>query len=239
MKKILLILCLTIPLMAQSTDNRETLKSIGQQKQVERKANVAPTIILNRKTSSLEWKGGLKVINNNHSGNLKLKSGNIYLNEGNKISGNIVINMMSITNIDLPDSKKEYLIGHLRSQDFFDVERFPKASFKINSSKILEKQSDGKYNMEISGDLTIKSITKPIIFTALIDLKSDIKSATGTMKFSRIDFGVQYRSEIKLDDAKSFWNDLQTTKKTTMDKVIKDEIEVKFNIVSMSGILER
>ena len=239
MKKILLILCLTIPLMAQSTNNRETLKSIGQQKQVERKANVAPTIILNRKTSSLEWKGGLKVINNNHSGNLKLKSGNIYLNEGNKISGNIVINMMSITNIDLPDSKKEYLIGHLRSQDFFHVERFPKASFKIDSSKILEKQSDGKYNMEISGDLTIKSITKPIIFTALIDLKSDIKSATGTMKFNRIDFGVQYRSEIKLDDAKSFWNDLQTTKKTTMDKVIKDEIEVKFNIVSMSGILER
>jgi len=239
MKKILLILCLTIPLMAQSTNNRETLKSIGQQKQVERKANVAPTIILNRKTSSLEWKGGLKVINNNHSGNLKLKSGNIYLNEGNKISGNIVINMMSITNIDLPDSKKEYLIGHLRSQDFFDVERFPKASFKINSSKILEKQSDGKYNMEISGDLTIKSITKPIVLTALIDLQSDIKSATGTMKFSRIDFGVQYRSEIKLDDAKSFWNDLQTTKKTTMNKVIKDEIEVKFNIVSMSGILER
>ena len=239
MKKILLILCLTIPLMAQSTNNRETLKSIGQQKQVERKANVAPTIILNRKTSSLEWKGGLKVINNNHSGNLKLKSGNIYLNEGNKISGNIVINMMSITNIDLPDSKKEYLIGHLRSQDFFHVERFPKASFKIDSSKILEKQSDGKYNMEISGDLTIKSITKPIVLTALIDLQSDIKSATGTMKFNRIDFGVQYRSEIKLDDAKSFWNDLQTTKKTTMDKVIKDEIEVKFNIVSMSGILER
>jgi len=239
MKKILLILCLTIPLMAQSTNNRETLKSIGQQKQVERKANVAPTIILNRKTSSLEWKGGLKVINNNHSGNLKLKSGNIYLNEGNKISGNIVIDMMSITNIDLPDSKKEYLIGHLRSQDFFDVERFPKASFKINSSKILEKQSDGKYNMEISGDLTIKSITKPIVLTALIDLKSDIKSATGTMKFSRIDFGVQYRSEMKLDDTQSFWNDMQTTKKTTMNKVIKDEIEVKFNVVSMSGILER
>ena len=239
MKKILLILCLTIPLMAQSTDNRETLKSIGQQKQVERKANVAPTIILNRKASSLEWKGGLKVVNNNHSGNLKLKSGNIYLNEGNKISGNIIINMMSMTNIDLPDSKKEYLIGHLRSQDFFHVERFPKASFKIDSSKILEKQSDGKYNMEISGDLTIKSITKPIVLTALIDLQSDIKSATGTMKFNRIDFGVQYRSEIKLDDAKSFWNDLQTTKKTTMDKVIKDEIEVKFNIVSMPGILER
>jgi len=59
------------------------------------------------------------------------------------------------------------------------------------------------------------------------------------MKFSRIDFGVQYRSEMKLDDTQSFWNDMQTTKKTTMNKVIKDEIEVKFNVVSMSGILER
>jgi polyisoprenoid-binding protein YceI len=225
--------------MAQSTNNRETLKSIGQQKQVERKASAAPTIIINSRTSSLEWKGGLKVVNKNHSGNLKLKSGNIYLNEGNKISGSIVINMISMTNIDLSDSKKEYLIGHLRSQDFFDVERFPVASLKIKNSKILEKQSNGKYNMEISGDLTIKSVTKPVVFTALIDLGSDIKSASGTMKLNRIDFGVRYRSEIKLDDAQSFWNDMQTTKKTTMDKVIKDQIEVKFDIMSMSGVLER
>ena len=93
--------------------------------------------------------------------------------------------------------------------------------------------------MEISGDLTIKSVTKPVIFTALVDLRSDIKSASGTMKFNRIDFGVQYRSEMKLDDAQSFWNDMQTTKKTTMDKVIKDQIQVKFDIMSMSGILER
>jgi|TARA_B110000196_G_scaffold285298_1_gene268321 polyisoprenoid-binding protein YceI len=225
--------------MAQSANNRETLKSSGALKQIERKASAAPTIIINSRMSSLEWEGGLKVVNKNHNGNLKLKSGNIYLNEGNKISGNILINMTSMTNIDLSDSKKEYLIGHLRSQDFFHVERFPVASLKIKNSKILEKQSNGKYNMEISGDLTIKSVTKPVIFTALVDLGSDIKSASGTMKFNRIDFGVQYRSEMKLDDAQSFWNDMQTTKKTTMDKVIKDQIEVKFNIVSMPGILER
>jgi polyisoprenoid-binding protein YceI len=255
MKKILSILFIvTMPLIAQSADEKEVLKNIGKNRQIEGKINLAPQaiqrkkmtsrstapgIILNRGSSTLEWKGGLKLVNNNHNGNLKIRAANLYLEKDNKITGNIVINMMSMTNIDLPDSKKEYLIGHLRSQDFFDVERFPKASFKINSSKILEKQSDGKYNMEISGDLTIKSITKPIVFIALIDLKSDIKSASGTMKFNRIDFGVQYRSEIKLDDAKSFWNDLQTTKKTTMDKVIKDEIEVKFNIVSMPGMLEK
>ena len=256
MKKILLILCLiSIPLIAQSANEKEVLKSVGKSKQIEPSINLAPklterkkmgreitsapSIVINKRSSTLEWKGGLKFVNNNHNGNLKIKGGNIYLQKDNKITGNIVINMMSMTNIDLPDSKKDYLIGHLRSEDFFHVDRYPVASLEISSTKILEKKSNRKYNMEISGDLTVKSTSTPIVFTALVDLESDIKSASGTMKFNRIDFGVQYRSEMKLDDAQSFWNDMQTTKKTTMDKVIKDQIEVKFNIVSMPGILER
>jgi polyisoprenoid-binding protein YceI len=93
--------------------------------------------------------------------------------------------------------------------------------------------------MQISGDLTVKSTTKPIVFTALVDLDSDIKSATGTMEFNRTDFDVQYRSEMHLDDAKSFWNKLNTTKEAVKDKVIQDKIEVMFNIISMPGILDR
>ena len=203
------------------------------------KANINPSIILNKRVSTLEWTGGLKFINNNHNGNLKIKTGSLFLEDKTNIIGTIVVDMLSMANIDLPDSKKEYLIGHLRSEDFFHVERFPTASLKINNSKILEKQSSGKYNMEVSGDLTIKSITKPITFTAIVDLDSDVKSATGTMQFNRADFGVQYRTEMHLDDAKSFWNSATTTKEALKDKVIKDEIDIKFNIVSMPGLLER
>ncbi len=203
------------------------------------KANTNPSIILNKRVSTLEWTGGLKFINNNHNGNLKIKTGSLFLEDKTNIIGTIVVDMLSMANIDLPDSKKEYLIGHLRSEDFFHVERFPTASLKINNSKILEKQSSGKYNMEVSGDLTIKSITKPITFTAIVDLDSDVKSATGTMQFNRADFGVQYRTEMHLDDAKSFWNSATTTKEALKDKVIKDEIDIKFNIVSVPGLLER
>ncbi|MDG2188057.1 MAG: hypothetical protein P8K67_00220, partial [Candidatus Marinimicrobia bacterium] len=130
MKKILLTLCIiSMPLMAQSADEKEVLKSIGKSKQIERSVNLtpkptkrkkmgreitsAPSIIINKRSSILEWKGGLKFVNNNHNGNLKIKGGSIYLQKDNKITGNIVINMMSMTNIDLPDSKKDYLIGHL------------------------------------------------------------------------------------------------------------------------------
>ena len=203
------------------------------------KANANPSIILNKRVSTLEWTGGLKFLNKNHNGNLKIKAGSLFLEDKTKIIGTITVNMLSITNTDLPESKKEYLIGHLRSEDFFHVERFPTASLKINNSKILEKQSSGKYNMEVSGDLTIKSITKPITFTAIVDLDSDVKSATGTMQFNRADFGVQYRTEMHLDDAKSFWNSATTTKETLKDKVIKDEIDIKFNIISVPGLLER
>ena len=256
MKKILLTLCIiSVPLMAQSADEKEVLKSVGKSNQIERSVNFtpkptkrkkvgrkitsAPSIIINKRSSILEWKGGLKFVNNNHNGNLKIKGGSIYLQENNKITGNIVINMMSMTNIDLPDSKKDYLIGHLRSEDFFHVDRYPIASLEINNSKILEKKSNGKYNMQISGDLTVKSTTKPIVFTALVDLDSDIKSASGTMEFNRTDFEVQYRSEMHLDDAKSFWNKLNTTKEAVKDKVIQDKIEVMFNIISMPGVLDR
>ena len=244
-----------MPLMAQSANEEEVIKSIGIDKQVERSVNLAPkpikrkkmggeitsapSIMINMRSSILEWKGGLKFINNDHNGNLKIKGGNIYLQKDNKITGNIVINMMSMTNIDLPDSKKDYLIGHLRSEDFFHVDRYPIASLEISSSKILEKKSNGKYNMQISGDLTVKSTTKPIVFTALVDLDSDIKSATGTMEFNRTDFDVQYRSEMHLDDAKSFWNKMNTTKEAVKDKVIQDKIEVMFSIISMPGVLDR
>ena len=256
MKKILLtLLIFSMSVMAQSADDKEVLKSIGKSKQIERSVNLtpkpnmrkkmgreiasAPSIIINKRTSILEWKGGLKFVNNNHNGNLKVKVGSIYLQKDNKITGNIVIDMMSMTNIDLPDNRKDYLIGHLRSEDFFHVDRYPVASLEIKSSKILEKKSNGKYNMQISGDLTVKSTTKPITFTALVDLDSDIKSATGTMEFNRTDFDVQYRSEMHLDDAKSFWNKMNTTKEAVKDKVIQDKIEVMFNIISIPGVLER
>jgi hypothetical protein len=50
---------------------------------------------------------------------------------------------------------------------------------------------------------------------------------------------VQYRSEMHLDDAKSFWNKLNTTKEAVKDKVIQDKIDVMFNIISMPGIIEK
>ncbi len=42
-----------------------------------------------------------------------------------------------------------------------------------------------------------------------------------------------------LEDPKTFWNKLQTTRDTAKDKVIRDEIEISFNIISMPGMLSK
>lgn len=53
---------------------------------------------------------------------------------------------------------------HLRSADFFDAENFPQATFKSTSVKA---NGDGK--LAITGDLTIKGITKPVVLAASIN----------------------------------------------------------------------
>ena len=136
-------------------------------------------------------------------------------------------------------AKGERLVGHLRADDFFHVDRFPTASLDIRTSKIIGKTSSGLYKMEIAGDLTIKGIKKPITFNAEIDLDSPIKKATGTIVFNRADFGIQYRSEMHMGNPDSFWNQLRSVRDTTKDRVIRDEIEVEFEIVSIAGMLRK
>ena len=126
---------------------------------------INPTIILNAGKSNFIWSGGLKFGPKTHNGKLRLLNGNINLNEQN-ISGDVTINMLSLNNSELVGTSSERLVGHLRSADFFDVEKYPTAKLSIKKSKIIEKLSDGRYKMLIDGDMTIKSKTNPIFKTA-------------------------------------------------------------------------
>lgn len=243
MKKILIIIVLNNLMFGQMLNNQEPeLKSlkkpltVSAQKMDETKIN--PSIILDSTRSKISWLGGLKFAVSNHDGELKMLSGNIKL-KNNIISGSVVIDMSSMTNNDLSAGSKERLIGHLKSPDFFHVNKFPKAMLNIKSSKVLEKLESGKYKMLINGDMTIKDKTNAINFEAIVDLDSDIKTAQGKLLFDRSDFGVEYRSEMHLDNPNSFWNKVQTSRDAAKDKVIRDMIEINFNVVSLAGMLSK
>ena len=82
--------------------------------------------------------------------------------------------------------------GHLKSADFFDVENFPKITFKSNSVK----QSGNNY--EIKGDMTIKDVTAPITLVGIyngndVDAYGQTKHGfdiEGTI--SRQDYGLNF-----------------------------------------------
>ena len=112
--------------------------------------------------------------------------------------------MQSLIVEDLTGGSKEYLENHLKSDDFFDVEKYSKASLKIISAKM---QKEG--HQKVKGNLTIKDITNPISF----DMFINENSSKADLIFDRSKFNVKHRSS-------SFFSNLG-------DKLIYDDIELE------------
>ena len=82
--------------------------------------------------------------------------------------------MSSITDLDLQDdSLRELLTRHLKSDDFFAVDRFPTAVFKLAGWSPLTEATPGMHNGMATGSLIIKDINRPITFPACIDPQED------------------------------------------------------------------
>ena len=82
--------------------------------------------------------------------------------------------MTSISNLDFQDATwRDLLIRHLLSDDFFDVERYPTASFVVAGYEPLPGASPGMPNGHVTGNLTIRDVTRPITFPAVISAQGD------------------------------------------------------------------
>jgi polyisoprenoid-binding protein YceI len=78
---------------------------------------------VNTEASSLSWKG-MKNAEDFHTGTVSFKEGSAQFVDGNLASGTFLVDMNSITvtDVELPDGKKDYLKSHLSSPDFFNTE---------------------------------------------------------------------------------------------------------------------
>ena len=90
-------------------------------------------------SSEIRWKAykTLKAESMSHNGTVKLKSGNLTFNGNEFTGGNFIINMNTIDAEDMNENpkQKKFLENHLKSDDFFDVEKFPVTVFQIKSVK--------------------------------------------------------------------------------------------------------
>src|SRR5258705_1197687 len=88
------------------------------------------------KASRVEWIG--TKVSGYHTGSVNIKSGELMVSNGNIISGNFVMDMSSIVAIGpekVSKQNSEKLTGHLHSAEFFDVQKFPHATFVITGVK--------------------------------------------------------------------------------------------------------
>lgn len=140
-------------------------------------------------TSKINWTGSK--VTGSHPGGFKEFSGTITLVEGKPEASKVEVD------IDTKSiwSDNEKLTGHLQSPDFFDVAKFPKATFV--STSIVPNATAGATHT-IKGNLTLHGVTKEIAFPATINV--DDKQVTAKSKFSlkRTDFGIVYTG--KADD---------------------------------------
>jgi len=144
----------------------------------------AQTQKVNIENSSISWLG--KKIGGQHEGFIQIKSGELELKNDQIVSGNFTIDMTSITNTDLKDEGyNKKLVGHLKSDDFFGVEKYPTATFNITKAT---KFSNGKAS--VTGNLTIKDKTESITF----DFVKNINHYTAKLEIDRSKFNVRHGS---------------------------------------------
>jgi polyisoprenoid-binding protein YceI len=155
--------------------------------------------------STFEWKGS-KITGSSHNGTLAIKEAQLDM-EGSRITGGkVTIDMTSLVNLDLTDADyNKKLVTHLKSEDFFDVAKFPEATLTIKGGMI---QKDGTY--KVDGDLKIKSETHPVTFMATV--APDRKSAQTILNIDRTTWAIKYGS------GKFF--------KNLGDKMISDNMEL-------------
>jgi len=168
----------------------------------------APKVVnVNKSASSIAWLA--KKVTGEHNGTVGISAGALNVNGNKLIGGNFTIDLKTIKALDITDpGYNQKFIGHITSGDFFEIEKFPTASFVI--TKVAGNQ--------VTGNLTVKGITKSITFPAEIAVKGGKVTAKANITIDRTDFNIKYGS-------KKFFDSIG-------DKAIYDDFALTVSLVS-------
>lgn len=174
---------------------------------------IAPeTYKVDAAASKVEWKA--YKVTGQHFGTVNLKSGSLAFTNGALSGGSFEMDMTSIKVTDIEGEWAGKLEGHLKSEDFFSVEKHPTASFVI--TKVASRGTPGAYR--VTGNLTIKGISKEIKFDATVTTEGNKANAQTAFKVDRTNYDIQYRSG-------NFFENLG-------DKTIYDEFDMNVTLVA-------
>ena len=145
---------------------------------------------VNIEKSKVQWKG--YKITGQHEGTINLKSGTLTFDGEALTGGKFIMDMTSVNTTDLEGESKGKLDGHLKSSDFFGVEKFPTSTLEI----INVSGTNGSY--KVKANLTIKETTKVVEFSMQVDQNS----ATANLEIDRTEYDIKYGSSSFFDGLK-------------------------------------
>ncbi len=194
---------------AETAEAKETSATAGEKIAVDLEASV------------VEWSGSKPT--GTHHGTVKLSDGFFTVADGEVTGGQFVIDLTSIVDEDITDPEMNArLVGHLKSEDFFHVDSFPSAEFVITSIAMKEGLTamEGEFQPthEITGNLTMKGITRSVTFTGKINRDGEtITGESNSFTIDRTEWNVNYGSRKIFDNLK--------------DQFIHDEMGLRIKVV--------
>jgi len=168
--------------------------------------NAQDKLTVDTAKTTLAWLG--EKVTGQHAGTIKIQDGFLIWKDNKIVSGEFTINMKTIEDND--NSQK--LESHLRSADFFGVEKFPVSKLVITGSDAFDKGT-----ALVRGNLTIKGITNPAEFKAVTQKKDDGTWFFANIVLDRTKYDIRYGSG-------SFFDNLG-------DRTIFDEFKVKVSLL--------
>jgi hypothetical protein len=206
MKKIILSLVVVAALLTACKENK---KDKVEAKEAVKVAVIAALDNVDVDSSVITWKGAKPT--GTHDGTILLKEGSLNVVEGKLLGGSFVIEMATMKNLDLDAKSGAKLVGHLSAPDFFDVATYATAKF------VITKVEETDNNLSVTGNLTVKDITKSITIPAMLVTDGNVTTfKSEKFNVDRTDFNIKYGS-------KKFFDNLK-------DKFIEDMIEFSFSV---------
>lgn len=134
-------------------------------------------------------------VTGSHDGNFKSWNGSVELKDGKAAGGKLEFTVQADSvecDVGKANDWTPKLVEHLKSPDFFDVAKFPTATFKSTAIK-----ADGAA-YKITGNLTLHGVTKGVEFPATIKIEGKDIKGDAEFTINRKDFGIAYAG--KADD---------------------------------------
>ena len=205
MKKVLIALVALSTILVSCNGEKKEKVAVKEEVKVE---EVLAINNVDLASSIMTWKGTKPT--GAHDGTIAFKESSLVLDNGKITGGEFIIDMNTIKNLDLAGSDGAGKIeGHLKAPDFFDVAMYPTSTFVITSV------SDVEEKLAVTGNLTIKDVTKSITIPAKISTDEGVTTFTSDLfNIDRADFNVKYGSKRWIEGLK--------------DKFIDDLVEMSF-----------